>query len=1054
MPLPSSPKLRLFLFLFIVVISAHHASASVDPVTAFILKADSLAKAGGDDLLAPYVKQNAVLVGAAVGQLLDVGFEVGQAGEKAAEEENVAFAERVAELHKEASESSVPLELVQIYKGWTGSQRVARAKIKAMEAEGFEVLNAGEYDRAAEIFNNVIELCQDIDDRRTVAVTWGSLGVAHWYRGDWAAVEESYIKALAARRAIEDRILEGKTLNGLGSANVRMGNYDKAIECYDKAAKLRRQTGDLGGLGISLTYKANVYYQMSRFVEAREVLEEAYTSLEKGGSPAQLLEFLNSMANIDSEMGSLSRVDKVYRRAIAIAVEVDQPQDEAICRMNLASNLRLQGRFNEALEQLDIAEPLLERKPDPVKIAQFYRERGLAYRKMGELDRARDALLAYNEQAKQLEDPYYRIDSFIELGYLYQELGAYDQGLLVAEQGQALAKETENLRLQRNAHVLAAVTNHSMGNYEEALRQNQLALEIDRQEEASTNIVEDEIAIASLNAVLGKTDEARESLYNSRPAILEIGRKDLEWALHFGIGHAFENENPDSAVYHYERALNLVEQSHAAVGGAETRSGFLSGERRFFYEEVARYYASLGERDQKQGWQERAFETMERAKARGLLDLLERSALGEMTSAEEALLDSLYRTPGDTPEGKEKQRKIEERYIELRENRLDRSIGKLAPMGAVARLEDVRKLLPKKTVLLEYALGDTTSLLWVADRKGFDFHRVPNRWTLGPKIQRLRDALTQPGTGDAIIRNTARDLYVDLMLPAEERLRKAEKLIIVPDGILFEVPFEILLTENPDENADWSKQPFLVRSYDTAYVPSASVLVKLMQMEKRKYDLELVAMGDPDFSLFGGVKGASAGLAALPHTRSEIENIATFAKDRKKQVFLGSDANEAALKSQLSKETPRILHLATHGLVNPAEPVASSIVLCPDTTTGEDGHVHTLEVLSLPLDVGLVVLSACESARGRVQRGEGVVGLSRAFIASGAGGVVASLWAVSDESTAELMKELYRLMLGKKRPVGEALNAARLELLKHPTYSHPFYWSPFVLIGSAGATPW
>jgi CHAT domain-containing protein len=82
------------------------------------------------------------------------------------------------------------------------------------------------------------------------------------------------------------------------------------------------------------------------------------------------------------------------------------------------------------------------------------------------------------------------------------------------------------------------------------------------------------------------------------------------------------------------------------------------------------------------------------------------------------------------------------------------------------------------------------------------------------------------------------------------------------------------------------------------------------------------------------------------------------------------------------------------------------------------------------------------------------VGLSRAFIASGAGGVVASLWAVSDESTAELMKALYKSMMGKKRPAGEALNAARLELLKHPTYSHPFYWSPFVMIGSGGASPW
>ena len=116
-------------------------------------------------------------------------------------------------------------------------------------------------------------------------------------------------------------------------------------------------------------------------------------------------------------------------------------------------------------------------------------------------------------------------------------------------------------------------------------------------------------------------------------------------------------------------------------------------------------------------------------------------------------------------------------------------------------------------------------------------------------------------------------------------------------------------------------------------------------------------------------------------------------------------------------------------------------------------YKRQLEILSLRVDAGLVVLSACESAKGRVSRGEGVVGLSRAFIASGAGGTVASLWSVSDESTAILMEDFYTRMLGKKKPAGEALNEARLALIKTKEFSHPFYWSPFVVIGS-DRSPW
>ena len=1029
------------------------AAAASDPVAKFISEADSLAKAGGDAFLGASVVAHPVLVGAAVGQLLDAAFGAAQAGDAATEAENLDLAARIAVLHRDNTGSALPLEVVEIYRRWSPEEKDVHGKAKALEAEASARQKDGDYDGAVTLYGQVLDLAQSIDDRRLIAVTWGSLGVVNWYRNDMAAVEESYEKALTARRAIEDRILEGKTLNGLGSVALRVGKYEQAVEYFSDAAKRRRETGDMGGLGISLTYKGHAYYQIGRFVEARKSYEDALEVLEQYGNPAQMIEVLNGVANIHVAMGRLDKAIETGRRAIEIACGVDRPKDEAMCRNNLAANLRTQGQYREALEELDRIPTLLDRQPDPETEATFHRERGKTYRDMGELDEARDDLLIYLEKARQLDASYYEIEALIELGGLYWNLGAYDRGLEVAARADTLAGKIGNISLQTDACVLSAVMEQGLGHSAVALQYRERAREMNEAREAEANVLYDDVAIASLRAILGQRAEAREGLCRALPRVRELERNDLETAIHLGIGHTYEKENPDSAAFHYERALSLIEESRAQIGGAEIRTGFLSGESRSFYEEVARYYASLDPAGKSGKWSSRAFETIERAKARGLLELLERAVSLESSPDEDAVVDSLYQVTGDSAEDKDARRRIEKQYLSLREKRFAATAGRLDPRGGVVTLDEIRKQLPRGTALLEYALGDTCSLLWAVDRNGFDTFVLPNRAALRVDIERFRDAIQKPGAGDSVLRETAATLYDRLVRPAEKRLAKAERLVIVPDGFLFELPFEALLTHKSSSEADWRDLPYLARSFETVYSPSASIFSKVSKARKKgKYGAELVAFGDPDFSQFS--KGPAVGLSDLPHSRSEVERIASLLGDTKKRVFLGAEASESHLKSTVrSGRAPRILHLATHGLVDRAEPAASSVVLAPDTSAGEDGYLHALEIMSLPLDAGLVVLSACESAEGQVGRGEGVVGLSRAFIASGSRSVVASLWAVSDESTSELMATFYTEMLGRKRPASAALKAARLSLIDNTERAHPFYWSPFVVIGTAKA-PW
>ncbi len=1048
------PIYASLLFLVIVLAQSTNATASADPVSAFIYEADSLAKAGGDSLLVPYIVKHSILIGAATAQLLDEGVAAGDQGNRSEEQGNLHFAERIARLHKAHNGADAPLRLVQTFRGWTPKQRVIRKQAKVLEEEAFKARDESKYDKSVELFVQAMGLFTQIDDRYSQAITWGSLGVVHWYRGDMDAVKQSYEKALTARRAIENSILEGKTLCGLGSSNFMTGDYDSAIDYFKQAIVVCRNTGDGAWLGTSLNYLGSTYYQMGDLIKARDAFEEALPILEESGDQAKMMEILINIANFYTEMGRVKGANAAYRKAIDLALAVRQPQDEAASRMNLADNLRLEGRFREAFEQLEVTERLLEDLNEPIKNVRFYRIRGFTHLDVGELDRARDELLASLEQTEKVSDPFYRIEALISLGYLYRDLGAYDEGLTFAENAKALAEKSENARLIRGAIVLAAEMKFGLAKYEEALQLYQDALDRDREGGIEAFVLEDRIQIAKVHAVMGNTSEAR-SVFHESIKISRESNIDLERMLHLNIGHTYEDENPDSAIYYYERALDVVEQRRAALGGVEARTSFLSGQRRYFYEEVARYYASLGKRGEWAEGTARAFQTIERAKARGLLDLLEAAALKEIDPAEEALLDSLYQVAGDSPAEKRDKQLLEKRYLEHREKRLAQSLGALGSREAIATLQEVQKVLPKGTLLLEYALGDTASLLWIVEREGCELVELPNRRIISAEIERLRDAIGKPGIADAALLKTARSLYEKLVLPAEHSIKKAKRIVIVPDGVLFELPFEVLITKEQREDAKWKDVAFLARSAPIVYVPSASIYVRLLQPEKRKdYTLELLAVGDPDFGMHRGATDKEANvLASLPYTRFEIETIASRLKEEEKTVLLGSEASEAKLKQNLRQECPRILHLATHGLVDPIEPTASSIVLCPDPKAGEDGYLHTLEILELPLDVGLVVASACESARGRVGRGEGVIGLSRAFLASGADGVVASLWAVSDKSTSKLMDYFYRRMLDKRRPASIALREARFALMDDPACAHPFYWSPFIVIGTDRA-PW
>jgi CHAT domain-containing protein len=284
-----------------------------------------------------------------------------------------------------------------------------------------------------------------------------------------------------------------------------------------------------------------------------------------------------------------------------------------------------------------------------------------------------------------------------------------------------------------------------------------------------------------------------------------------------------------------------------------------------------------------------------------------------------------------------------------------------------------------------------------------------------------------------------------------------QKLIIVPDGVLHYLPFEALI----------HNKRYLVEDHEISYLPSASMLGLWHDSRNRietEYEMEFLAFGDPIFRPGQKASGHkqvrssnndmvrqmqdSRGfhLAPLPRTRDEVEYIASLFPTDRREVYLGKDSTEEAVK-QKPLNRYRRLHFATHSLIDERSTSRSAVVLTQDNDPEEDGFLEVSEISELDLDCELVVLSACQTGRGQLLTGEGIVGLSRAFLIAGARSLVVSLWNVSEISTSQLMKDFYRHLISKASNAA-ALRRAKLQMLQSGRETrHPYYWAPFIITG-------
>jgi CHAT domain-containing protein len=401
-----------------------------------------------------------------------------------------------------------------------------------------------------------------------------------------------------------------------------------------------------------------------------------------------------------------------------------------------------------------------------------------------------------------------------------------------------------------------------------------------------------------------------------------------------------------------------------------------------------------------------------------------------------------------------------------------RSLLEVIADGRDARADDPRarpldadgiaRALDEDTLLLEYALGDAASYLWVVSREGLRAYTLPPRAAIQAAVRPVRERLAAPPAAAGGRADDARHLGLLLLGPAADQLG-GKRLLVAAADVLQYLPFAAL--PDPRSPAD---APLLARN-EVVQAPSASTAAAIRQASGRRTVAPggtVAVLADPVYErrdpriaaaararalpADGPVRLALRGtaLARLPFSRVEADAIARAAGPGQAHRALGFDATRASVLGR-GLQAVQVLHFATHGVVDSARPARSGIVLSLFDRKGraQDGFLSLRDVYGLDLSADLVVLSACETALGRDLRGEGLVGLTTGFLYAGARQVVASLWRVDDLATAELMTRFYRGLLREKLPAAAALRAAQLEMAADRRWRDPYFWAGFVVQG-------
>jgi len=892
----------------------------------------------------------------------------------------------------------------------------------------------GDRTRALDFLGRALKIKQELGDRLEEGKTISNIGLVYWEAGDYPKAIDHFNRAIAIAREVHDGHLEGAALNNLSLVYDEKGEYKQSLEQYQKALGIHRASNYREGESDALGNIGGVYLLLGHYSDAIDYYQQALVLDEDLGRKPAESQDLGNLAICQAAIGQLDESVKTFDRALTLASSAGLKKEEADWRKGRASTLLRLGKFDEALKEYRTALASYEKAGLRRELDEALYDDGYVHLMLGDRRSAEHSFQRAIQVSKQISFSHGILINTLALADVAWRSGDLTRAVASANDVVEQARKLEDRVSTVSGLLVLSLSLRDEGNTKQALAQAREAVSIAQQSGAKLLQAQALDTEAEILLKVNKTEDALGSLSSAADLLVNTGDTQLPWHVDYLQGQALESVKRDEdAVAAYRRSITSIESIRGSISEDRFRTGFLQDKEKV-YIALVRLLLRMGRLGE-------AFQYSERLRARGYLDLLNRSALPP-SNPRIAELQARIRRLQRAIEEENSKAPSEQRSsaagtfsAELADAEREYSdlVGLHADVeflsAAVPEPAEVERELPIDKAVIEYVVGSRQIAIFVLRHDGLHAMLEPLRAVdLDSKITLLRDLIRRPDSTDWQL--PARSLRRLLMDPIEKAdwLHGVSEITIVPHAFLHYLPFATLLRSTREG------QRFLIEDYVISYLPMAGAL----------------AMSSPPRSSGERLAALAPSVSNLQFTSGEVRAVGT-AFGPHATVIVGSKATETWFKHMAGDYD--VIHFATHGFFNRANPLFSGVQLEPDAQN--DGRLHVYEILGLHLRAQLVTLSACETALGsgyftEIPAGDEFVGLTRAFLSAGASTVVASLWEVNDNSTARLMQSFYR-KVSKDSPSVSLAIAQRSMLNGDKDHRNPYYWSAFVVVGSGQA---
>ena len=842
-----------------------------------------------------------------------------------------------------------------------------------------------EYDKAKKYLEKALAIRIQISDRAGEAVEYGNLGAVFRSFGEYVIAKEYHEKALSIRKQIGDRAGEAADYANLGTVFQSLGNYGKAERYLEEALDIRKHIGDRKGEASSYRKLGTVFQSLGEYRKAKESLEKALSITVAISDKAEEANCYGNLGTVFQSVGDYDKAEKYLEKALAISNEIDDKAGEASSYEKLGTMFESVAKYDEAKDYLERALAITKEIGDKAGEASSYEKLGTVFQSVAKYDEAGDYLQRALAISREIGDKAGEASSYEKLGTVFQSVAKYDKAIGYLERALAISREIGNKAGEASCFGNLGTLFQYLASYDKAKEYLEKANAIRIQIGDRAGEAEDYGNLGALHQALGEYVKAEDYVEKALSISRYIGNLEKEFRFLCLLATVKSGQGKNQEAF--DCLLLSIRTSESLRKFLRDNDDFKALSSNVHYFAFRNLSALLCSSENPS----HALYVLELVRARALADLM-----------------------------------VSQYSVEWQIS---------ADPQSWNGIENIMKKESNSSCLyISYFEHDL--FLWVLKASGIiHFRRVTVDEKLGGAglFGNIDDffayrSFQQLSSEDG--REARLTLFYQMIIAPVVDLLETPEIIIVPEPCLYRVPFPALL----DESGKYLTETFRIR-----IVPSLTTL-KFIQDSPADYHIQSGALivGDP---FVGRVryKGRLQNVSPLPSARNEARMIGRLLGV---QPLIGEQATKQAVLERL--HWVGLIHFA-----GPANAERGEIALSPVHTFNripkEEDYLLTMsDIKNVKLRAKLVVLSCCHSAGGQI-RAEGVIGIARAFLGSGARSVLVALCAISDKATEQLMCRFYEHLV-RGESASESLHQA-MKWMRGNGFDKVCDWAPFMLIG-------